>query len=311
MLKFDGNFVVIMELSRSIAFENSLKSLDTENWLDRKFYRPIGFYIALLLRKSPITPNMVTIFSIFVGVSAGLLFYPPNVWINLSGVSLLVFANILDCVDGQLARITGIKSKIGRVLDGLSGEIWFTVIYLVLTFRLMHQMNWGIWVLGIAFLSGASHFMQASILDYYKTLHLHILKGGMNSEFENTQSIHRKATSFSWKKQPFHRLIQMMYYWYTVNQEKQTPHLQEYILHLKTSYPDGIPEHEIQRFRANSLIMMPLLDLFTFNARSIVLFLSVLFNIGWFYFFFEIFLLNPLFLMAIRRHEKMMIHLIV
>lgn len=295
-----------MELSRSIAFENSLKSLDTENWLDRKFYRPIGFYIALLLRKSPITPNMVTIFSIFVGVSAGLLFYPLNFWINLLGVSLLVFANILDCVDGQLARITGIKSKIGRVLDGLCGEIWFITIYLVLTFRLMHQMHWGIWVLGIAFLSGASHFMQASLLDYYKTLHLHILKGGSHSEFENAQAIKRKAASLSWKKQPFHRLIQTMYFWYTLNQEKQTPHLQEYLLSLKTAYPNGIPEHEIQKFRMESLRMMPFLDLFTFNARSIVLFLSVLLNISWFYFFFEIVLLNPLLLIAVRRHEKMM-----
>jgi len=298
-----------MELSRSVTFENSLKSLDTENWLDRKFYRPLGFYIALLLRRSPITPNMVTIFSIFVGVSAGLLFYPSSFWINLLGVSLLIFANILDCVDGQLARITGIKSKIGRVLDGLCGEIWFITIYLVLTFRLMHQMHWGIWVLGIAFLSGASHFMQASLLDYYKTLHLHLLKGGLESEFENSRSIQRKATSFSWRKQPFQRLIQWMYYWYTVNQEKQTPHLQTYISQLKTSYAAGIPEYEIQRFRMESLKMMPLLDLFTFNARSIVLFLSILFNIGWFYFFFEIVLLNPLLLIAVRRHEKMMLHL--
>jgi len=112
-----------MERENKKSFESSLKSIETENFLDRIFYRPIGYRIALLLSKTPITPNVVTIISIFVGVFAGILLYYQNIYINLIGFALLVVANILDCVDGQLARLTGIKSAAGRILDGLAGDV--------------------------------------------------------------------------------------------------------------------------------------------------------------------------------------------
>ena len=56
-------------------YEASLKSIETENIVDRIFYRPIGFQIARSLRNTGITPNMVTVVSIFVGAATGFLFY--------------------------------------------------------------------------------------------------------------------------------------------------------------------------------------------------------------------------------------------
>ena len=96
-------------------YESSLKSIETENIVDRTFYRPIGFKIAKLLKNTSITPNMITVLSIFVGVGAGFLFYYDNLLYNIGGILLLVCANILDCVDGQLAHaikipLTGIKN---------------------------------------------------------------------------------------------------------------------------------------------------------------------------------------------------------
>ena len=37
------------ETAKQYTFEDSLKSIETENLLDRIFYRPIGYRIALLL----------------------------------------------------------------------------------------------------------------------------------------------------------------------------------------------------------------------------------------------------------------------
>ena len=124
------------ETAKQYTFEDSLKSIETENLLDRIFYRPIGYRIALLLAKTPVTPNTITIISIFIGVFAGVLLSPQNIWINIAGFALLVIANILDCVDGQLARLTGIKSPIGRILDGLAGNLWFISIYIAIALRL-------------------------------------------------------------------------------------------------------------------------------------------------------------------------------
>ncbi|MDR2684701.1 MAG: CDP-alcohol phosphatidyltransferase, partial [Prevotellaceae bacterium] len=63
-------------MRKKIKFEDSLKSVETENFLDRIFYRKIGYKIVLLLENTEITPNMVTIISIFFGIAAGILFYP-------------------------------------------------------------------------------------------------------------------------------------------------------------------------------------------------------------------------------------------
>jgi hypothetical protein len=120
-------------------YEASLKSIETENKIDRIFYRPIGFRIARMLRGTGITPNMITVISIFVGAAVGFMFYHDNLTYNICGILLLVFANILDCVDGQLARLTGIKSAIGRILDGFAGDIWFASIYIGFALRLSHD----------------------------------------------------------------------------------------------------------------------------------------------------------------------------
>ena len=120
-------------------YEASLKSIETENKIDRIFYRPIGFRIARMLRGTGITPNMVTVVSIFVGAAVGFFFYHDDLIYNVCGILLLVCANILDCVDGQLARLTGIKSAIGRILDGFAGDIWFTCIYVGFALRLSHD----------------------------------------------------------------------------------------------------------------------------------------------------------------------------
>ena len=76
-------------------------------------------------------PNAVTIASIFLGVAAGVLFYYNDLWLNVLGMFLLVWANSYDSADGQLARMTKQFSRIGRILDGISGDLWFVTIYAV------------------------------------------------------------------------------------------------------------------------------------------------------------------------------------
>nr|MBP7509939.1 hypothetical protein [Prolixibacteraceae bacterium] len=67
----------------------------------------------------------------------------------------------------------------------------------------------------------------------------------------------------------------------------------------------GIPEEKISKFREKSLKLMPLLDSFTFNSRSLIILLTLLINVEWIYFAVEILILNPLLVLAIRKHEKM------
>ena len=164
-------------------YQASLKSKDTEEWIDLLFYRPIGFRWALLFRRLGVSPNAVTIASIFLGVAAGVLFYFTSLPLNIIGIVLLVWANSYDSADGQLARLTGQKSELGRILDGMSGDCWFIAIYLAICLRLMP--TWSFWIFILAALAGYCHSKQAAMADYYRNIHLFFLLGKQGSELDN------------------------------------------------------------------------------------------------------------------------------
>lgn len=117
------------------AYRATLKSADTEEHIDLAFYRPIGYAWACLARRLGVTPNAITIASIFLGIGAGVAFYFNDLVINVIGMLLLIWANSFDSADGQLARMTHNYSRIGRILDGMAGDIWFATIYVAICLR--------------------------------------------------------------------------------------------------------------------------------------------------------------------------------
>ena len=46
-----------MSEEKKYSFRQSLKSMDTEEFIDLKFYRPLGYCWALFFEKLKITPN--------------------------------------------------------------------------------------------------------------------------------------------------------------------------------------------------------------------------------------------------------------
>ena len=126
----------------------SLKSTETEDVFDLYIVRPICYYLAEFFNKFGIHPNTVTIWSMVFGAAScfffahGSFYYEGGVGLlmNIIGIMLLMIGDILDCTDGQLARISGKKSRMGRILDGVAGFAWFTPIYLALIWRFyQHQ----------------------------------------------------------------------------------------------------------------------------------------------------------------------------
>ncbi|MBR4381342.1 MAG: CDP-alcohol phosphatidyltransferase family protein [Bacteroidaceae bacterium] len=284
-------------------YQASLKSKDTEEWIDLLFYRPIGFRWALLFRRLGVSPNAVTIASIFLGVAAGVLFYFTSLPLNIIGIVLLVWANSYDSADGQLARLTGQKSELGRILDGMSGDCWFIAIYLAICLRLMP--TWSFWIFILAALAGYCHSKQAAMADYYRNIHLFFLLGKQGSELDNACQEKEKYNRMSWQDEFIQKLFQYFYKNYTANQERMTPCFQRFFAELKAKYEDGVAPVEIrEQFRQKSLSLMPLTNILSFNTRVIALFISLFIDMPWLYFVFELTVLNALFIYMVWRHEK-------
>ncbi|MDR2087457.1 MAG: CDP-alcohol phosphatidyltransferase family protein [Dysgonamonadaceae bacterium] len=284
------------------TFESSLKSLDTEEWLDIHFYRPIGFRWALLFQKWKITPNQVTIASIIIGVAAGICFYYTDIYTNLLGIFLLIWANSYDSADGQLARITNQKSNLGRILDGACGDFWFGSIYIAIIVRLWPE--WNFLILILALTTGYFHTKQAAMADYYRNLHLLFLNGKKGSEMDNSIKLLTDLKAIPWKKKPVIKFFESMYFFYTQGQELWTPALQKMLFVINTKYQGIAPGWFRETFRTKSLPLMKYTNMLSFNLRSIVLFISVLTGYPWMYFIFEMTVMNILLASMVTRHER-------
>ena len=283
------------------TLQDTLKSQDTEEWIDLIFYRPIGYWWALFFRKLNVTPNTVTILSIILGMAAGIMFYFTDLWINIIGMTLLVWANSYDSADGQLARMTGNFSRVGRILDGIAGDLWFITIYIAIFLRLMPEWSYQIWILGLT--AGYFHIKQAAIADYIRNFHIMFVKGKKGSELDDSEKLREQVKRLTWKNNFIEKLFMIFYIPYTKDQERWTPRLQAFRETLTDKFGDNEPPAEFREdFREASKPMMKYTNILSFNTRVIALFISLLAGFPWAYFIFELTILNILLIYMLYKY---------
>ena len=312
-------------------FKKTLKSSDTEDWLDLHFVRPFCYYWALLFAHLDIHPNTVTILSMFIGAGSAIFFGCASFYyngmeglmFNIIAILMLCLADIFDCTDGQLARMTGKKSKLGRILDGLAGFTWFIPIYhaMIYRFYLHHELEFqwlgiedtpenALIVTGIAYIIGViAGFMgtggQQRLADYYIQVHLFFLKGEKGSELDNSKRQQEIYDQMDESTPAYERYFQKTYIDYTKKQEASTPQFQRLLAKLRSKFGslDAIPQEFREEFRQYSLPVIKWNGLLTFNFRSFWLFLFCLLDVPVMYFVWEIVGMGLLYLYVKRRHE--------
>lgn len=311
--------------------QSTLKSSETEDWLDYHFVRPLSYYCAVGFAKLGVHPNMVTIMSMIIGAAStyfyahGCYFYEgmEGLVYNLIAIFLLIWADIYDCTDGQLARMTGKKSQMGRILDGAAGFVWFVPIYLGLVYRFYnyHDIEFS-WLdidntmdntyiaTGVVFvLALISGFLgmggQQRLADYYIQIHLFFLKGEKGSELDNSVQQQKLYDETPWKGNVIWKYFLKSYVGYTKKQEKATPEFQKLMGKLKDKYGsvDKIPAEVREEIHRNSLAIMKWNGLLTFNFRSGMFFIFCLLDIPVANFLFEIIGMSLLTYYINHRHE--------
>lgn len=88
--------------------------------VDRYFNRPVGRPLSKLLVHTPISPNVVSLASISIGVASAPFFATGHFVV---GALLLQLCAIIDCVDGELARVLFKQSPLGKWLDWLGDQV--------------------------------------------------------------------------------------------------------------------------------------------------------------------------------------------
>ncbi len=282
---------------------STMKSHETEGNFELYVTRTPGYLWAVVFRWLHVHPIAVTLLSIVIGTAAGYFFWFDSLKMNLIGMLLLVWANWYDCADGQLARMTGKKTLLGRILDGFAGDVWFLSIYVFLTLRLTPE--WGIWIWLLCSWAGFHcHAQQCAIADYYRNVHLWFALGNEGSELATTAQERAEVAMMKWRsRQWFHKFYLCCYIHYTARQERMCPSLQTFLGHVRTLYPGGVPADLRERFLEKSRPMMKYANILTFDTRVAVLFVSLLVGEPWIYPVFECTVLEALRFYTIHRHE--------
>lgn len=281
---------------------STMKSREVESDFELYVTRTPGYLWALFFRWLHVHPIAVTLMSIVIGSASAYFFLFDDICYNLIGMLLLIWANWYDCADGQLARMTGKKTLVGRVLDGFAGNVWAFFIYIALLLRMWPE--WGITIFILESWAGFyCHSRQCALADYYRNIHLWVTLGKEKSELDTSIEQQRRMESLRWnKKEWFEKFYLFFYVRYTRSQERQTPEFQ-LIKPLLDKLPVDNPIR--QQFRKESLPLMPLCNILTFDTRVGVLFLSLLVGHPWIYIIFEITVLEILRFYTRHRHEAL------
>lgn len=107
------------------SLENSKDGV-VDTYLNRKFSRPLTRW----LLRTPFSPNQITLLACGLSILGGLCFVPGGYWGPLCGALLLQLSAVLDCCDGEVARIKFMESPLGDTLDIVCDTIGAIAIFL-------------------------------------------------------------------------------------------------------------------------------------------------------------------------------------
>jgi phosphatidylglycerophosphate synthase len=110
--------------------------------------RPIAAVCLVPLAKTRITPNQITFLSLLAFVAGAVLLAiePGHAWL-VAAVCVLELSYVLDCVDGQLARLRHRSSPVGAHLDFLMDELKAFLLVAACGVRLWRSDGHELWLI--------------------------------------------------------------------------------------------------------------------------------------------------------------------
>ena len=155
-------------MSLYTEYKKSLKMLEVEEILDLIIFRPPAFLLVKLIYQTSITPNQITWVSLFFGVfGAFLITFGTASAYTLAAICFIIY-NILDCSDGQLARLQNSGTLTGRIVDGFADYIVAITSYLAIGVGYASNTNDPFFYWTLTVLAGFSNALHSFALDYYR-----------------------------------------------------------------------------------------------------------------------------------------------
>jgi len=128
----EGVACCITDQASARAAEKALWATMTsasDGMVDRHFNRPCGRPLSKWLIHTPVTPNLISLASILIGLIAAWMFALPSATAWVMGAALFQLSAIVDCVDGDVARIVFKESPLGKWLDLAGDQVVHSAVF--------------------------------------------------------------------------------------------------------------------------------------------------------------------------------------
>src|SRR5438105_648090 len=126
--------------SEIVAIYRASKKKQDINWFTEHVARPPAAVVVYLLRNTRITPNQVTFGSSVIAAGACAMFAVlPGYGALVAAALVFELSFVLDCADGQLARLRKTASPLGHLLDFLMDELKAMLLFGCVAVRLWRQ----------------------------------------------------------------------------------------------------------------------------------------------------------------------------
>lgn len=160
------------------GYFSSLKPREVEEPIDVWVHRPLAYLLARAAYPTPISPDFITALSIVFGIGSGVCLVWEFPWhLPIAGL-LLFFAAVLDCADGQLARMRKTSSAFGRMLDGVADLITTAAVVPAtgwVLWRMFATPWWqGVIVMGLYVATVVTSSFHTGLYDHYKNVYLRL-----------------------------------------------------------------------------------------------------------------------------------------
>lgn len=126
------------------------------------FYRKISIKITKYVANTPLTPNQISFLALFSALVAAYLFSVNNYAYFILGVFLVQLSIILDCVDGEVARLKHLKSEFGAWFDGMASKTGEIALYFGIAFNYYAQSS--VAFLGISFPNSSVFILLSGLI---------------------------------------------------------------------------------------------------------------------------------------------------
>ncbi len=170
-------------MTNETTFQQSLKPNAVEEAVDYYFFRRLAHVLVPQLIRLGLSPNQVTFISLLWGLCGAWAAYQQYFLVS---ALLIIVAIVFDCCDGQVARLTGQTSPIGRAMDGTFDLIWVTSLWLGIFFSGYVQKSKLPGMSAFMYLGGAAMIIHCWAFDGIKVKYLELVEPDFSEKSVST-----------------------------------------------------------------------------------------------------------------------------